>query len=275
MRFAKVGQRAFHEVLVTEFATAKDGVRIAWESAGEGAPIMLVHGFASDRIQNWRAPGWYKTLNEAGYRVIAMDCRGHGESDKPHDPSLYGHDKMAKDVAAVMQAAGISPAFLMGYSMGGFLSMHVLMSHAELVTKVIIAGVGGSYLDNVENSSDRLADASVRSRIADALIAPDKSTIVDQTALQFRNFAEQAGKDIHALAACMRADRRNFTAAELHAVKTPVLVVCGEKDNLTGSPDPLAAAFANGRAVTVPNRDHMTAVGDKVYKAAVLEFLKS
>lgn len=70
---------------MTQFTTAPDGVRIAYEIAGEGEPIVLVHGFAASRVQNWRAPGWYETLNKAGYRVVALDCRGHGESDKPHD----------------------------------------------------------------------------------------------------------------------------------------------------------------------------------------------
>ena len=71
---------------MTKFAQGNDGVCIAYEIVGEGEPVVLVHGFASDRVQNWRAPGWYQTLNGSGYQVIALDCRGHGESDKPHDP---------------------------------------------------------------------------------------------------------------------------------------------------------------------------------------------
>ena len=71
---------------------------------------MLVHGFGSSRAQNWKSTGWYGGLTEAGFSVVAMDCRGHGESDKPHDPPLYGHDRMAEDVAAVMDAAGLDPA---------------------------------------------------------------------------------------------------------------------------------------------------------------------
>ena len=73
-------------------------MRIAYEMVGEGEPIVLVHGFASDRVQNWRAPGWYETLTDAGYRVVAIDCRGHGESDKPHDPAAYGHARWPSDV---------------------------------------------------------------------------------------------------------------------------------------------------------------------------------
>ena len=113
-----------------------------------------------------------------------------------------------------------------------------------------------------------------REGIASALLEPDKTKITDPVQRSFREFAEQQGKDITALAACMRGNRRPFTAAELSQSQRPVLVVCGENDNLTGAPDPLAAAFANGRAVTVAKRDHMTTVGDKVYKNAVLEFFK-
>jgi pimeloyl-ACP methyl ester carboxylesterase len=239
---------------------------------GDGEPVVLVHGFASDRVQNWRAPGWYQTLTGAGYRVVALDCRGHGESDKPHDPKFYGHATMAGDVVAVMQDAAIGSAALMGYSMGGYISLSLLMTRPELFRKVVIAGVGASYLDR-SLAQAAVGDPERRSMIADALLAEDVSSIRNETARSFRLFAEQPGKDRIALAACMRGNRDVFTKEQLGRAKRPVLVVCGEKDVLTGPPGPLAAAFADGRAVTVPNRDHMTAVGDKVYKQAVLDFL--
>jgi pimeloyl-ACP methyl ester carboxylesterase len=251
---------------MTEFVKTPDGVRIAYEIVGDGDAVVLVHGFAASRVQNWKEPGWYQTLVDAGYRVIAMDCRGHGDSDKPHDTAAYDHAIMAEDVVAVMEAAHAGQAFLMGYSMGGFISMHALMDHPELLRKLVIGGVGGSYFGRAFGSRDA---------IADALVMPDKSKISDPVQKSFREFAEQAGKDRLALAACMRANRRPFTATELKQSQRPVLVVCGENDVLTGPPGPLAEAFADGRAVVVPRRDHMTAVGDKVYKQAVLEFLKS
>jgi len=248
---------------MTNFALGNDGVRIAWEEAGEGEPIVLVHGFASDRMQNWRSPGWYKTLTESGRRVVALDCRGHGESEKPHDPERYG-DRMVDDLAAVMAAAGISDADVMGYSMGGMLTMGLMMRRPELVRRAIIAGVGETYF----------REAGIRRHaIADALTAADPQTLKDPVQKQFRLFAGQAGKDLAALAACMRKERTVYTADRLRSHAGPVLVVCGELDNLTGTPDGLAAAFAQGRALTVAQRDHMTTVGDKVYKQAVLDFL--
>jgi len=170
---------------------------------------------------------------------------------------------MAEDVVAVLEAASAAPAFLMGYSMGGFISMHVLMDHPDMLKKLVIGGVGGSYLGRAFGSRDA---------IADALLIADKSKITDPIQKSFREFAEQSGKDREALAACMRANRRPFTVPELKQSQRPVLVVCGENDALTGPPDPLANAFADGRAVTVSRRDHMTTVGDKVFKQATLEF---
>jgi pimeloyl-ACP methyl ester carboxylesterase len=172
---------------------------------------------------------------------------------------------MAEDIVAVMDAGGAGDAFLMGYSMGGFLSMHVLMDHPDLLRKLVIGGVGATYLGTAFGS---------REAIAQALLEPDKNKITDPVQKSFREFAEQSGKDIQALAACMRGKRHQFTGAELSQSQRPVLVVCGEKDALTGPPDPLATAFADGRAVTVPKRDHMTTVGDKVFKQAVLEFFR-
>lgn len=255
------------------YATAVDGVPIAYESVGEGAPILLIHGFASDRVQNWRGPGWYETLTGAGYRVVAMDCRGHGESGKPHDPAMYGHEIMARDTVAVMDAAGLEAPFVMGYSMGGFLAMRLALDYAARVPKLVIGGVGGSYL-TPPRAGEGMGDPARREMIASALLAPDKNKIANPVARAFRDFAEQPGKDIEALAACMRGDRKSYTAADLARARQPVLVVCGGGDVLTGAPDALAAAFPHGRAVTVPGRDHMTAVGDKVYKEAVLKFLR-
>ncbi len=261
---------------MTTFATAKDGVRLAYDIVGDGAEtILLVHGFGSSRVQNWKAPGWYDTLTGAGTRVVAMDCRGHGESDKPHTTPGYGHDEMAGDVLAVLDDADIEAAYVMGYSMGGFIAIHLLLRHPERVTKLIVGGVGESYLDSPQNLRDRVADPKVRAEITAALLAPDPATIVNPTARAFRAFADQPGKDRLALAACMSAPTMNLPREVLARAARPVLVVCGEKDDLTGAPDGLAAAFADGRAVTVPGRDHMSAVGDKVYKQAVLDFLKA
>jgi pimeloyl-ACP methyl ester carboxylesterase len=254
--------------LMASFAKSSDGLNIAYEVVGDGEPIVLIHGFASDRLQNWRGPLWIDALSNVGFRVVALDCRGHGQSDKPYEPARYTNDLMADDVLVVMDAENIGAANVMGYSMGGMIGIHFALRHAGRVRKLVVGGVGAHYL--VDRSADpRIAET------AEALETPDKSTISSPVARAFREFADQAGKDRRALAACMRGKRPKRPPQELARVACPVLVVCGEKDDLSGPPEPLASAFGNGRAVVVPRRDHMLTVGDKVYKEAVLEFLAS
>ena len=250
---------------MTQFTTASDGVRIAYETLGAGEPIVLAHGFASDREQNWKNVGWYEALSGAGCRVVALDFRGHGESDRPHEDRFYG-DHMLDDVISVMDAEKIERADVMGYSMGAILSVGLLMTHPQRIRRAVLAGIGEKYFGG---------RTARRRGIAAALRAADPATITDPEHRAFRTFASQSGKDIAALAACMSADRTVYSREQLRACEIPVLVVAGEKDTQAGSPQPLAAAFANGRAATVPRRDHMTAVGDKLYKEAVVEFLAS
>jgi len=249
---------------MTDFARTTDGLRIAFEMSGEGKPVLLIHGFASSRFQNWRATAWYKTLNDAGYRVIAMDCRGHGESDKPHEDSFYSYDRMAGDALAVLNAVGLQSADIVGYSMGGHIGIELLMNDPQAIRKLVVAGVGERYLRG---------QFEMRFEIARAILEPDIDRIANPVARGFRVFAGQPGKDREALAACMRGDRKAHPASELARARRPVLVICGENDETSGAPGPLAAAFPDARAVVVPGRDHMSAVGDKETKEAVLRFL--
>ncbi len=251
-----------------EFVTAADGVELAYERQGEGPAIVLIHGFGSSRVQNWKSTGWYGGLTGAGFSLVAMDCRGHGESGKPHDEAAYGHERMAEDVVAVMRACALTQALILGYSMGGFIGLRLLASHPQCVRKLAIAGVGESYLQ------DRITSPEARAALADALLTPDKQAITDPRAKMFRAFADQPGKDRLALAACMRAMSPHLSREILAGLQRPVLVVNGSEDDTAGRGAPLAAAFADGRAVTIAGRDHMSAVGDKNTRQAVIDFFR-
>ena len=249
-----------------EFATASDGTILAFERHGEGPAIVLVHGFGSSRSQNWKSTGWYGGLTAAGFSIVAMDCRGHGDSGKPHDEGAYGHDRMAQDVIAVMDAAGLTSALVCGYSMGGFIGLRLLAAHPERITKMAIAGVGENYL------KDSITSPAARAALADALVTEDKESITDARGKMFRAFADQPGKDRFALAACMRAMSPRLAPATLAALTRPILVVAGAQDDTAGRPEPLADMFADGRAVVIPGRDHMSAVGDRHTRQAVIDF---
>lgn len=255
---------------MTAFAATTDGLRIAYDQVGEGPPVLLVHGFGSSRVQNWRSTGWYGSLTEAGYSILAIDCRGHGESDKPHDPLLYHHDRMAEDVVNVMDAAGIGEASYIGYSMGGLIGLRFAHLFPDRLPRLVLGGVGEHYL-----TGPRVSDPERRSVIADALVTDDKEAITDVRARMFRDFADQPGKDRLALAACMRAMSPPLPRATLQMFSLPILVVVGDQDDVAGASGPLAAIFPHGSAAIVPGRDHMSAVGARPTRQAAMEFLKS
>ncbi len=241
-----------------------DGLKLAYRVVGEGSPIVLVHGFASTHEVNWVATGWSRALVDAGRRVIMADGRGHGASDKPHDEDDYTLEAMAGDVIALMDHLGEPGADLMGYSMGGMVSLVAASMWPERFDRVIAAGVGERLLDRNKDSS----------AVIEALLTDDPASIANPGAKIFRLFADQNKQDRVALAACFEAVRADFPVEGLGQIQRPVLIVAGEKDDQAGPAAPLAALIPDGRGFTVPKRDHMRAVGDHAYKDAVLKFLE-
>jgi pimeloyl-ACP methyl ester carboxylesterase len=245
-------------------AAFKNGdVEIAYLDEGEGDPIVLVHGFASNKEVNWVMPGWTSTLRRDGRRVIALDNRGHGQSAKLYDPAAYHTDIMAGDVAALIEHLKLPRADLMGYSLGSRICAVLAARRPELARAVILGGAGIRLIDN----------AGLRDEIADSLEAPSLDMVTDPMGRRFRAFAEQTRSDLKALAACLRGSRQPVRLEDIQSIRAPALVAVGTKDDITGSPHELAALMPNARAIDIPDRDHMVAVGDKVFKKAALEFL--
>jgi pimeloyl-ACP methyl ester carboxylesterase len=247
------------------FATfSHQGLKLAYFDEGDpsGAPVLLIHGFASTANVNWVYPGWLKTLGEAGYRVIALDNRGHGESDKPRDVAAYHPSVMAGDAMALLDHLGIADAHLMGYSMGARISTFATLAHPDRVRSLVLGGLGIGMTDGVGDWDP----------IADALLAPSIDEVSHARGRMFRAFADQTKSDRAALAACIRGSRDLVAREDIGKIKTPTLIAVGTKDDIAGSPQELAALMPDAQALDIPNRDHMLAVGDKVFKAAVLEF---
>ena len=242
-----------------------EGVAIAYGVEGEGDPILLIHGFASSARVNWHDTGWVRTLTGAGYRVITFDNRGHGESSKLYDPEAYPAPVMAGDARRLLDHLGIPRAFVMGYSMGARIATFLTLAHPDRVRGVVLGGLAANLIRGLGGSE----------AIAEALEAPSADSVGDPGARAFRIFADQTRSDRQALAACMRASRQRIGEAELTRIETPVLVVAGERDDIAGPVDILVRAIPGARGVVLPNRNHMNAVGDRTYKDAVIEFLKS
>jgi pimeloyl-ACP methyl ester carboxylesterase len=124
-------------------------VEIAYLDEGEGEPIVLVHGFASNKEVNWVHPGWVSTLVRAGRRAIALDNRGHGASTKLYDPALYGSALMAEDVRALIDHLGIDRADIMGYSMGARITAFLALAHPARVRSAILGGLGSHLVGGI------------------------------------------------------------------------------------------------------------------------------
>lgn len=190
------------------------GLTLAYESFGEGLPILCIHGFGSSGKVNWIETGWVETLTEAGYRAITLDNRGHGASDKPHDPELYYPQDMAEDAVALLDHLGINRAAVLGYSMGARIAAFMAFSHDERVACAIFGGMGLNLINGLSDGNDIIA----------GLRAPSLEALTHPTARQFRIFADHTGSDREALAACMETSRQPMARADVRRIAVPVLV---------------------------------------------------
>ncbi|WP_108659340.1 alpha/beta fold hydrolase [Acuticoccus kandeliae] len=244
-------------------SVVSDGVTIDYLDEGEGPAVLLIHGFASNRMVNWVNTSWTSQLKRAGYRVLALDNRGHGKSEKLYDPARYRAEMMAADAIAVLDGAGVEKAALFGYSMGARIAAFAAVAAPDRLWALVIAGLASNLIAGIGGSES----------IAEALEAPSVEDIPDEAARAFRVFAGQTGGDRQALAACIRASRQAFSAESAASIRVPTLVVAGENDDIAGSADELAALIPGAKALTLPGRDHMSAVGDKLHKSEVVAFL--
>lgn len=229
----------------------------------QALPVLLIHGFASNISMNWVLPGWVETLRQAGFRVIALDNRGHGHSEKLYDLEQYGAPLMAEDAARLLDHLGIARAHVMGYSMGSRIAAFLTLKYPERIAGLIFGGLGINMVRGMAGTGP----------IAHALEAASIDDVTNPTARTFRAFAEQTKSDLKALAACIRSSREPLPAEKLATIRSPVLVAVGEHDVIGGSAEALAAVIPGARAFVIPGREHMKAVGDKAYKSAVVDFL--
>jgi pimeloyl-ACP methyl ester carboxylesterase len=239
-----------------------DGVRLHYALAGpdDGPPIVLVHGYCSDYELNWVGSRWQETLTRDGRLVLGLDCRGHGRSEKPHDPAAYDRRRMAADVVRLLDHLDIADADYVGYSMGARIGLDAVIDHADRIGRAILGGLGQW------GSGDR-SDLIARRMRGD-------ETVHDPAAEMFYRFAAARPiNDLEALAWCILGPQRALTGAELASISVPVAVMVGERDPIARGAPELAAQIPGARFVTIAGRDHMNAVPARQFKDAALEFL--
>jgi pimeloyl-ACP methyl ester carboxylesterase len=243
-----------------------NGVPIHYVDKGHGAPVVLIHGFTGSAARHWQAPGVIAALETAGYRAIAMDCRGHGESGKPHDPALYGLE-MAGDVIRLLDHLKIDRAHVVGYSMGGAIANQLLIKHSQRLITVTLLGAGweGEDLKVLASQFSALADGFEK-RDASWLIGAvsssgQKGPSAEEVAAA--NASLFARNDGDALAAAARGliPLYRVSADSLRGVSLPVLAIVGEQDalNLEGVRR-MAAVVRGMEVVRIPGATHASSV---------------
>ncbi len=248
---------------------ARDGVGIAyrqWNVGASAIPVVLHHGFVADGALNWESPGVVKALVEAGHWVVTLDARGHGASDKPHDPALYGEAIMARDLMQLVDRLQAERYDLVGYSMGAVVSLLVAAQDAR-VRRLVVGGVGEGIV--VCGGVD--TRALPNTALAEALEVDDPKTITHPAGAGFRAFADMLRADRLALAAQARSVHASPIALDRIAV--PALVLAGRSDPLAVHPERLAMAIPGAELVLLQG-DHMSALQDPAFIGSIREFVR-
>ena len=238
-----------------------DGVQIHYTDTGEGDPLVLIHGFA----MNWKrmkSAGAVDGLAERGYRVLAIDARGHGESDRPHDPASYG-EEIPLDVVRLIDHLGLEQAYVVGYSMGAIVTNKVRALAPEKLRAVVMGGAGwqkegGTALPGI--SSLKLAEKLEETGDFKWMLrefVKDRQPPATEEEIEERNHGMMEGNDPIALAAVLRGwDGFAVSEENLRANEVPTLVVVGANDPLKVKVDALDGVMSNLEIAVIPNETH-------------------
>jgi len=263
-----------------DFFFNSGGVKIHYIVEGKGEPVFLVHGFAGS-VQSWMRLGVVKALSE-NYLVIALDIRGHGQSDKPHNVADYGL-KMNDDVIRLMDYLKIKKAHIVGYSMGGFMTDRLLMDHPDRFVTATLGGAGwmkhgqpvvGHDPGVAEVAAKSLEEGKGLGPLLSLLLTPKGQPSPTDEALESYNKTLMASNDALALAAVQRSlDKFEVSEDKLRKNRVPVLSLIGEIDPIKDSADQLQAVLANLKVVVIPSANHGTAPTDPLFVKSLKEFL--
>jgi pimeloyl-ACP methyl ester carboxylesterase len=229
-------------------SVSSHGVDIHWESAGEGLPVVLVHGFGESIEGLWRSGGWLDALVDSGYRYVALEFRGHGQSGHPYEPDAYHIDKLVDDLAAVVRAADAGRGWFVGFSLGSEILMRFLLRDAPRARGAVFIAMG-----KVSLKPRRKATALT----AEALVTEDLSEI-HPALRKMRRIHEERGNDLRALSALLSAEveRVALVPEQLGALRIPTLFLNGEHEQVVGDAREIAQHVEGSRVGSIEGCYH-------------------
>jgi len=241
-----------------------DGVAIAaYEWGDPDAPVVVaVHGFASSAIANWHVTGWTRELTRAGFRVVAIDQRGHGASDKPHDPHAYSMDILVADLLGVVDTHLIDDFALLGYSLGARVGWHAALELPERLTRAVLGGIPDG------DPLTRFLVDEARGFVAGGPRSDDRLTM---TYLDMA--AGMPDNDLGALVSLVEGMRGGIQPDATDPPQQPVLFATGTADPILEQSRGLSRATPHGSFLEIPDRNHFNAPTSKVFRVGGVEFL--
>ena len=255
-----------------------NGVKIHYVVEGKGEPVLLIHGFTASIPMQWGLPGILSKLSK-DYQVIAIDNRGHGRSDKPHDPKQYGAE-MPNDAIRLLDHLKIPKAHVVGYSMGGFITNYLVATHPDRLITATLGGAGWTKPDDsrlafMTDLADSLDNGKGIGPLIDFLTPAGKPKPSEEF-LSSVNQMIMLNNDPKALAACIRGMKGlAVTEDKLRANKVPTLALIGEIDPLKVGVDEMQKVMTNLKVEVIDKADHMTAFYDPKFVDDLKEFLAS
>ena len=249
------------------------GVRIHYLDEGTGEPVLLIHGYTMTAARQWGDPGIIKGLSDH-YRVIALDVRGHGQSDKPHDPKAYGIE-MAEDAMRLLDHLKIRKAHIVGYSMGSFLTVELLRIHPDRFITATLGAAGPKFGDSsvLNQIADSLEQGNGIGPLVTALTPPGQQPPPPEQVAAISKMI-LASNDPLALAAVSRSLYGLVPSdAKIRVNKVPALALVGDADPLKASIDALDGVMPHLRIVVIPGATHPTAPSNPLFLSTLRAFL--
>ncbi len=257
-----------------------EGVKIYYEVEGEGPPVILIHGIATSIDGNWKDTNWVNVLKD-DYKLILMDCRGHGRSDKPKDPAQYG-DHMIDDIIKLLDHLSIKKANFFGYSMGSMLTMELLLRNQELFISAILGGFALSF----PGEKERAATKQLIDNWIEGLKTENIEDIKNPAILRFRQvigaYKDSHLQDFDALIAALKGGNLGPGVSSLpndekreavKKIKVPVMGVLGSEDLIMGDRTLIAQLVPGACYFQIQGKDHITVVSDPKFHMVVKAFL--
>ena len=255
--FAIIGRSFAQERNATDsgYLVSFDSTKIYYEVYGNGFPTLLVHGFISNS-QSWKRTALFDSLVASGRKVILVDMRGNGRSDKPHKDEAYMNDAETKDLMMLITKLKIFQYDVVGYSRGSIITCR-LMVWDRRIHKAVLGGMGIEFTN---------PEWPRRIRFYEALTTDTIPELHDMV-----QYVQQAGLDQHALA-LLQKYQPSTSISTLRTIKIPVLVIHGDLDDDNGSADQLAVVFPFSEKAVVPGM-HNSALQTPEFAQAVISFL--